>query len=60
MPVSSAARPGQTLLYNIIEQHYPAFRDVMVMQGKSLPLHVQQEFFDVSAQESTSFHLTYA
>jgi hypothetical protein len=39
-------RPEQTLLYQIIERHYPEFRDVMAMQGKSLPLHVQQEFDD--------------
>ncbi len=37
-------RPEQTLLYQIIEQYYPEFRDVMAMQGRSLPLHVQQEF----------------
>ena len=35
-------RPEQTLLYQIIERHYPEFWDVMAMQGKSLPLHVQQ------------------
>jgi ribosomal protein S27E len=39
-------RPEQTLLYQIIERHYPEFRDVMAMQGKALPLHVQQEFAD--------------
>ncbi len=39
-------RPEQTLLYQIIERHYPEFRDVMAMQGKPLPLHVQQEFTD--------------
>ena len=39
-------RPEQTLLYHIIEGYYPAFRDVMVAQGKDLPLHVQQEFAD--------------
>jgi ribosomal protein S27E len=39
-------RPEQTLLYQIIERHYPEFRDVMAAQGKSLPLHVQQEFAD--------------
>jgi len=37
-------RPEQTLLYQIVEQHYPTFRDVMATQGKSLPIHVQQEF----------------
>ena len=39
-------RPEQTLLYQIIERHYAEFRDVMAMQGKSLPQHVQQEFAD--------------
>jgi hypothetical protein len=39
-------RPEQTLLYHITEWHYPVFRDVMVAQGKDLPLHVQQEFAD--------------
>ena len=37
-------RPEQTLLYQIVEQHYPEFKDVMAAQGKPLPLHVQQEF----------------
>jgi ribosomal protein S27E len=37
-------RPEQTLLYQIIERHYPQFRDVMAAQDKPLPLHVQQEF----------------
>ncbi len=37
-------RPEQTLLYQIVEQHYPEFRDVMAAQGKFLPIHVQQEF----------------
>ena len=41
-------RPEQTLLYQIIERHYPEFRDVMAMQGKSLPLHLQQEFADTA------------
>ncbi len=39
-------RPEYTLLYQIIERHYPEFRDAMAMQGKSLPFHVQQEFSD--------------
>lgn len=39
-------RPEQTLLYQIIERHYPEFRDVMAMQGKTLSTHVQQEFAD--------------
>jgi hypothetical protein len=32
-------RPEQTLLYQIIERHYPQFRDVMAAQDKPLPLH---------------------
>jgi hypothetical protein len=39
-------RPERTLLYQLIERHYPEFRDVMAMQGRSLPQHVQQEFAD--------------
>jgi hypothetical protein len=39
-------RPEQTLLYQIVERYYPEFRDVMAMQGKPLPLHVEQEFAD--------------
>ncbi len=39
-------RQEQTLLYQIIERHYPAFRDEMAAQGKALPLHVQQEIVD--------------
>jgi len=64
-PISSPYkrhRPEQTLLYHIIEQHYPEFRDELaahdcmdaggratqgtVAEGKALPLHVQQEFAD--------------
>ncbi len=37
-------RTEQTLLDLIVEQHYLEFRDVMTAQGKSLPIHVQQEF----------------
>ncbi len=39
-------RPERTLLYQIVERHYPEFRNVMAAQGKPLPLHVQQEFAD--------------
>jgi hypothetical protein len=33
-------QPEQTLLYRIVEQHYPEFREVMAAQGKTLPFHV--------------------
>jgi ribosomal protein S27E len=37
-------RPEKTLVYQIVEKHYPEFRDVMAAQGKSLPVHVRQGF----------------
>ncbi len=45
-PLYRRHRPEQKLLYQIIERHYPAFRDVMAAQGRPLPRHVQQEFVD--------------
>lgn len=37
-------RPEQSLLYQIVAQHYPTFRDLMEAQGKELPTYVQREF----------------
>ena len=37
-------RPEQTLLYQLVETHYPAFVDQLAQQGKSLPDHVHREF----------------
>ena len=39
-------RPEQTLLYRIIEQHYPAFTAHLAAQGRVLPEYVQREFED--------------
>ena len=39
-------RPDQTLLYQIIEQHYPVFSALMAEQGRELPGYVQREFED--------------
>jgi len=39
-------RPEQTLLYQIIKRHYPAFQSPMAMQGRPLPRYIQQEFED--------------
>jgi hypothetical protein len=39
-------RPEQTLLYRIIEQHYPPFVTHMAGQGRLLPDYVQREFED--------------
>lgn len=39
-------RPEQTLLYRIVEQHYPAFTAHLAEQGTVLPGVVQREFED--------------
>jgi hypothetical protein len=39
-------RPEQTLLYQIVEAHYPALIDQLGLQGKYLPDHVRREFDD--------------
>jgi hypothetical protein len=39
-------RPEQTLLYQIVEQHYPAFTAHLAERGKELPGYVQREFED--------------
>jgi hypothetical protein len=35
-------RPETTLLYQLVEQHWPAFREQLAAQGKSLPVYVVQ------------------
>jgi ribosomal protein S27E len=37
-------RPEQTLLYQLVEKHYPALVEQLEFQGKSLPAHVHREF----------------
>jgi len=39
-------RPETTLLYQLIEQHWPAFKVQLAVQGKTLPAYVVQEFED--------------
>ena len=39
-------KPEQTLLYQIIEHHYPEFQVLMEAQNRPLPKYVQQEFDD--------------
>lgn len=39
-------QPEQTLLYRIVEQHYPAFTAHLAVQGRELPGYVQREFDD--------------
>jgi hypothetical protein len=38
--------PEQTLLYQIVDQHYPSFLAQLAAEGKWLPDYVQQEFTD--------------
>jgi len=37
-------RPKQTLLYKLIEAHYPTLIEQLGQQGKCLPYHVRREF----------------
>lgn len=39
-------QPEQTLLYQVVQQHYPAFTASLEDQGQSLPLYIQREFDD--------------
>ena len=37
-------RPEQTLLYQLVEQYYPAFVEHLAARERTLPVHVQREF----------------
>jgi ribosomal protein S27E len=37
-------RPESTVLYQLVEQHYPEFRELRAREGRSLPDYVQEEF----------------
>jgi ribosomal protein S27E len=37
-------RPETTLLYRLVAQHYPAFRELRTTAGRPLPDYVQEEF----------------
>ncbi len=39
-------QPEQTLLYQLVERHYPAFKASLEAQGRYLPRYIQQEFSD--------------
>ncbi|MEJ2419125.1 MAG: transposase zinc-binding domain-containing protein, partial [Exilibacterium sp.] len=38
--------PEHSLLYQLVEQHYPAFKASLEDQGRSLPRYIQREFDD--------------
>ena len=44
LPGYARHRPESTLLYQLVEQHYPTFRDLRAEAGRPLPGYVQQEF----------------
>ena len=37
-------RPERTLLYQLVEEHYPAFNAHLAAQGRALPGYVEREF----------------
>jgi len=37
-------KPEETLLYQLVEQHYPRLKVKIEGQGRPLPMHVQEEF----------------
>ena len=39
-------QPEHTLLYQLVQQHYPTFKASLEDQGQSLPCYIQQEFDD--------------
>ena len=39
-------RPERTLLYQLLEAHYPAFVEHLAARDRTLPAHVQREFED--------------
>lgn len=52
-------RPEQTLLYQLVEQHYPVFVDCMAGQGRPLPEYVRREFEDYLRCGRLEYGLTY-
>jgi hypothetical protein len=43
-PGYSRHRPESTLLYQLVEQHYPSFRETRAASGRSLPNYIEDEF----------------
>ncbi len=43
-PVYARHRPERTLLYQLVQEYYPAFKAHLAAQGTALPGYVQQEF----------------
>ena len=45
-PAYARHRPEGTLLYRLVEEHYPAFVARLAAEGRTLPRHVAREFED--------------
>ena len=45
-PLYVRHRPERTLLYQLVDEYYPAFEALMAEQGRELPIYVQREFED--------------
>ena len=45
-PVYTRHRPERTLLYQLVQEYYPAFRAPLAAQGTVLPGYAEQEFED--------------
>ncbi len=45
-PLYVRHRPERTLLYQLVQEYYPAFKAHLAAQGKALPGYVEQEFED--------------
>ena len=43
-PGYARRRPEATLLYQLVERHYPAFREMRAEAGRPLPDYIEQEF----------------
>jgi len=43
-PGYSRHRPETTLLYQLVAEHYPGFRDRRAAEGRALPRYVEDEF----------------
>jgi hypothetical protein len=43
-PLHERHRPEQSLLCQLVEQHYPAFVAALAEAGRSLPRYVEREF----------------
>jgi hypothetical protein len=48
-------RPEQTLLYQVVERHYPHFLETLEAQGQYPPKYVRQEFEDYLNAWNTAF-----